>query len=555
MFLIMDLIPVVYRHYRLPFLGVMLLSLASAALGIGIIAFINQYLIEQISHSIQVLPLFLGLIVLLLVFTLASQLATTILGHHFVYQLRSKLIKQILDTEILRLEHLGSAKLQASLSSDIKNITIAFVRLPELIQGLILTASATVYLLWLSPKLLAVTAFSVAITILVSWFLVSHVYRHLNHVRQAEDKLYKNYQTIIDGKKELALNRFRAKVIYEQNYQKNAESYRRHIILADTFHLSAVNWSNIMMLAAIGLVFFLANHSGWANSNIAATFSLTLLFLRTPLLQAVGALPTLLSAQVAFKQLKSLALTEYKSDFEIGKPQTNWQTIELRNIYFNYPASDNQPGFHVGPISLTIRQGEQLFLIGGNGSGKSTFAMLLSGLYPPSSGTILLDDVIIDASDRQAYQQLFSSVFTDFHLFDHLIGADGKNVDPDLIETWINHLNMKDKLLLDGQTINNLQLSQGQKKRLALLLAIAEERDFILLDEWAADQDPQFRRIFYHQLLTYLREMGKTVLAISHDDHYFEKADRLLEMRQGKLSELSGEERVSASRDAVSRLS
>ena len=202
-----------------------------------------------------------------------------------------------------------------------------------------------------------------------------------------------------------------------------------------------------------------------------------------------------------------------------------------------------------------IRQGEQLFLIGGNGSGKSTFAMLLSGLYPPSSGTILLDDVIIDASDRQAYQQLFSSVFTDFHLFDHLIGADGKNVDPDLIETWINHLNMKDKLLLDGQTINNLQLSQGQKKRLALLLAIAEERDFILLDEWAADQDPQFRRIFYHQLLTYLREMGKTVLAISHDDHYFEKADRLLEMRQGKLSELSGEERVSASRDAVSRLS
>ena len=167
----------------------------------------------------------------------------------------------------------------------------------------------------------------------------------------------------------------------------------------------------------------------------------------------------------------------------------------------------------------------------------------------------MLDDVIIDASDRQAYQQLFSSVFTDFHLFDHLIGADGKNVDPDLIETWINHLNMKDKLLLDGQTINNLQLSQGQKKRLALLLAIAEERDFILLDEWAADQDPQFRRIFYHQLLTYLREMGKTVLAISHDDHYFEKADRLLEMRQGKLSELSGEERVSASRDAVSRLS
>ena len=137
----------------------------------------------------------------------------------------------------------------------------------------------------------------------------------------------------------------------------------------------------------------------WWNENIHQHVKGKAPFLRTPLLQAVGALPTLLSAQVAFKQLKSLALTEYKSDFEIGKPQTNWQTIELRNIYFNYPASDNQPGFHVGPISLTIRQGEQLFLIGGNGSGKSTFAMLLSGLYPPSSGSILLDDVIIDASE------------------------------------------------------------------------------------------------------------------------------------------------------------
>ncbi len=550
----MDIIRVIYHHYRLPFLGVMLLSLASATLGISVIAFISRNLIERINNSPTVLPLFLGLVLLLLLITLASQLATTILGHHFVYQLRSKLIKQILDTEIIRLEHLGNAKLQASLSSDIKNITIAFVRLPELIQGGILTIGAIVYLSWLSPTLLAVTTICVAITILISWFLVSHVYLHLNQVRQAEDKLYKNYQTVIDGKKELKLNRFRAKAIYELDYQANADSYRRHIILADTFHLSAVNWSNIMMLAAIGLVFFLANHSGWANGNIAATFSLTLLFLRTPLLQAVGALPTLLSAQVAFNQLKSLSLAEYNSEFDITQQQPNWKCIELRDVYFKYPEKTNQSGFQVGPISFTIHRGEQLFLIGGNGSGKSTFAMLLSGLYPPSSGSILVDGILIDKTNRQTFQQLFSSVFTDFHLFDFFIGTDGNTVNKDLVETWLNHLNMNEKLQFDGLKINDLQLSQGQKKRLALLLAIAEERDFILLDEWAADQDPQFRRIFYHQLLSYLREMGKTVLAISHDDYYFEKADRLLEMKWGRLTELSGAERQMASMDAVSRL-
>lgn len=550
----MDLLRVVYRHYRLPFIGILLLSLASAGLGISVIAFINRYLIEHISEPMMVLPQFLGLVLLLMAITLASQLSMTTLGHYFVYQLRNKIIKQILDTDIIRLEQLGSAKLQASLSSDIRNITIAFVRLPELIQGVILTIGAAAYLSWLSPGILAVTAISLIITILGSWYLVSHVYRHLTHVRTAEDQLYKNYQSVIDGRNELALNRDRAKVLYELTYQTNASTYRRHIILADTFHLSAVNWSNIMMLAAIGLVFFLANSLGWANSNVAATFSLTLLFLRTPLLQAVGALPTLLSAQVAFNQLRSLELAEYETGFEVNRIKSSWQTLEFREVHFQYPQTDDKPGFDVGPISLTIHNGEQLFLIGGNGSGKSTFAKLLTGLYTPSSGSVLLDGVMIDISNRQAYRQLFSSVFTDFHLFDKLLGPKGEQADPALVEIWLNHLNMKEKLDFDGERITNIQLSQGQKKRLALLLAIAEERDFVLLDEWAADQDPQFRRVFYHELLNYLREMGKTVLAISHDDHYFEKADRLIEMNKGKLTELSGQERALASQDAVSKL-
>ncbi|WP_321405827.1 multidrug ABC transporter permease/ATP-binding protein [Tolumonas auensis] len=550
----MDLLRVVYRHYRLPFIGILLLSLASAGLGISVIAFINRYLIEHISEPMMVLPQFLGLVLLLMAITLASQLSMTTLGHYFVYQLRNKIIKQILDTDIIRLEQLGSAKLQASLSSDIRNITIAFVRLPELIQGVILTIGAAAYLSWLSPGILAVTAISLIITILGSWYLVSHVYRHLNHIRTAEDQLYKNYQSVIDGRNELALNRDRAKALYELTYQTNASTYRRHIILADTFHLSAVNWSNIMMLAAIGLVFFLANSLGWANSNVAATFSLTLLFLRTPLLQAVGALPTLLSAQVAFNQLRSLELAEYETGFEVNRIKSSWQTLEFRDVHFHYPQTDDKPGFDVGPISLTIHNGEQLFLIGGNGSGKSTFAKLLTGLYTPSSGSILLDGVMIDIANRQAYRQLFSSVFTDFHLFDELLGPKGEQADPALVDIWLNYLNMKEKLNFNGERITNIQLSQGQKKRLALLLAIAEERDFVLLDEWAADQDPQFRRVFYHELLNYLREMGKTVLAISHDDHYFEKADRLIEMNNGKLTELSGQERALASQDAISKL-
>src|SRR5471030_452953 len=550
----MELLRVVFKQYRWPFLGVMLLSLLSAVLGIGLIAFINLKLIETTNASLMVLPQFLGLLLLLMAVTLGSQLALTILGHHFIYRLRGQFIKRILDTDIERIEQIGNAQLLASLGSDIRNITLAFVRLPELVQGIILTIGCAAYLAWLSPEMLLVTVIWLVITIVGGFKLVSHVYSHLAKVRDAEDKLQTDYQKVIEGRKELALNRERARHLFDDVYRKDAEEYRHHIIRADTFHLSAVNWSNIMMLGAIGLVFFMANTLGWSNTDVAATYSLTLLFLRTPMLQAVGALPTLLSAQVAFGKLKALKLAQYDEAFPPPLAPARWQTLELRDLVFRYEGKEESAGFGVGPLNLTITRGELVFLIGGNGSGKSTMAMLLTGLYQPRSGQILLDGVPVTAQNVEQYRQIFSAVFTDFHLFGQLMGPQGQTPDPLLVEDWLQRLKMKEKLQINGNEVTNLQLSAGQRKRVALLLAAAEGRDFLLLDEWAADQDPQFRRTFYRELLPQLRDMGKTVLAISHDDHYFEHADRLLEMRQGKLKELHGQDRADASRDAVAQI-
>ncbi|MEJ5114403.1 multidrug ABC transporter permease/ATP-binding protein [Erwinia billingiae] len=545
----MELLRVVYRQYRWPFILVIALSLLSAALGIGLIAFINKELIVALNSSLLILPEFLGLLLLLMAVTLASQLALTVLGHHFVYRLRGEFIKRILDTQVERIEQIGSAQLLAGLTSDVRAITIAFVRLPELIQGIILTIGSAAYLAWLSPQMLFVTAVWVAITIIGGWLLVSKVYRHMAKLRDIEDNLYTDFQTIIEGRKELALNRQRAQLIYETVYQEDARNYRHHIVRADTFHLSAVNWSNIMMLGAIGLVFFMANSLGWANTAVAATYSLTLLFLRTPLLSAVGALPTLLTAQVAFDKLNTFQLTAYHPDFIVPQAASNWKTLELRNLVFHY----GEQGFEVGPINMTLKRGELVFLIGGNGSGKSTLAMLLTGLYRPLSGQILLDGEEIDGANMEKYRSLFSAVFTDVHLFDRLIDNQGQAADPAKVQAWLARLQMQDKVKLEGNKVLNLKLSKGQSKRLALLLATAEQRDILLLDEWAADQDPHFRRIFYRELLPWLQEMGKTVFAISHDDHYFLHADRLLEMREGKLSELTGEERELATLDAVKR--
>lgn len=197
----------IWAHYRLPFLKVIFLNLVNAAVSVGIIAFINHTFISQPvfgTLSWMSLGYFAILVLLLLITTFISQYALTRLGHKFVYELRTKLVKQIIDTNVPQIDHLGSARLLASLSSDIQSITVAFVRMPELVQGVILSTGVALYLGWLSLPLLLIIMFWIVMTIWISTILVKHVYHHLTAIREINDELYADYQSIIEGRKELA---------------------------------------------------------------------------------------------------------------------------------------------------------------------------------------------------------------------------------------------------------------------------------------------------------------------------------------------------------------
>lgn len=212
----------------------------------------------------------------------------------------------------------------------------------------------------------------------------------------------------------------------------------------------------------------------------------------------------------------------------------------MENITYAHPEQGGQI-FALQPVNLTLKRGETVFLIGGNGSGKSTLSMVLAGLYTPTSGKIFVDDVEITDANREAYRQLFASVFTDFHIFEQLIDGMGIDVADEQIAQWLSHLQLSEKVKIEKKRILNSKLSQGQRKRLGLLIAALENRSMMILDEWAADQDPQFRRLFYEQLLPLLKESGYTVFAISHDDKYFHHAERIVSMKLGELSEFDAE--------------
>ena len=185
-----------------------------------------------------------------------------------------------------------------------------------------------------------------------------------------------------------------------------------------------------------------------------------------------------------------------------------------------------------------MRRPVLVFIVGGNGSGKSTLAKLIAGLYVPDAGEILLDGILVDDRNRELYRQLFSTVFADFYLFDRLLGLGLQDLDAQA-KTYLEQLQLTHKVTIENGKLSTTALSQGQRKRLALLTAYLEDRPIYLFDEWAADQDPFFREIFYQQLLPELKQRGKAVLVISHDDRYFHLADRLLKLDYGQIQRFS----------------
>jgi putative ATP-binding cassette transporter len=208
--------------------------------------------------------------------------------------------------------------------------------------------------------------------------------------------------------------------------------------------------------------------------------------------------------------------------------------VELAGVTHSYHQENDDSHFMVGPVNLAFRPGEIVFLVGGNGCGKSTLAKIIAGLYPPEAGGIRVDGRPVTDANRDDYRQLFSAVFSDFYLFDSLLGLNGANLD-EQAQLYLRQLHLDRKVKILGQKLSTISLSQGQRKRLALLTAYLENRPFYLFDEWASDQDPEFKNIFYKQLLPDLKARGKAVLVITHDDNYFSCADRIIKLDYGQV--------------------
>ncbi len=529
-----------FIHYsrRIAILAI-LAGIISGVSSTGMLAVINASLRGNGPSAGKLIWAFVALCLLLPLARFTSESLLIRLGQDALLELRMRLCRQILATPLRRLEEFGAPRLMSSLTDDVPTITNALLTIPLICINVAVVIGGLIYLGWLSSWVLLLVLAFMAVGIATYQLAVIKAIRFFNAAREHTDALFQHFRALTDGTKELKLHRRRREVFAEDVLKTSATSFRRESVKAATIYSGASSWGQALGFVVVGLLVFALPAWYAFDLQVMTGYVLVLLFVITPLQVVMTTLPNLSRANIAVRRVEELglSLTKYATE-ERTSPHNDlpvtWESLELREVMHNYPSEEKDEGFMLGPIDLTLRPGELVFFIGGNGSGKTTLAKLLIGLYAPEAGEIRLDGKPITEENRDHYRQMFTAVFSDFYLFDSLLGIESQQLDEHALE-YLKQLQLTQKVEVKEGVLSTTNLSQGQRKRLALLTAYLEDRPIYLFDEWAADQDPLFKQVFYYELLPELKAQGKTVLVISHDDRFYEVGDRIIKLDYGKI--------------------
>lgn len=504
----------------------------------ALIALISRSISKGVGADLDTIAIAFGCLALIaLVSSITSQIMLIRLAQQSVFQLRLSLSRQILSTELAQLEKLGSARLLATLTDDVQAVSEAVRIVPFLCIDVAIVVGCLSYIIWLSWQVFLLVVLLTVVAMGSCQWLLGSGQDWLGKAREEQDNLFKDFRAVTDGTKELKLNYDRRQAFLREELQQSAAAYRRYNTRGLTLFAMTSSWGKLIFFFAIGFVLFALPKLMTINLQTLSGYVLTFTYLMLPMDNLINSLPTIGRAGVALKKIDSLGITlaERAETATIPAPiRQQWKELQLQGVTHIYQTEQDDRGFEVGPIDLTLYPGELVFVVGGNGSGKSTLAKLILGLYIPASGEIFFDGDRITDQNREWYRQHFSVVFADFFLFDRLLGLDRDDLDGAAV-AYLKRLRLDHKVAIDHGKLSTTSLSQGQRKRLTLLTAYLEQRPIFLFDEWAADQDPIFKEVFYTELLPQLRNQGKTILCISHDDHYFYLADRIIKLDYGQI--------------------
>jgi len=532
----------------------------SAATGIGaamatvaLLATINQVLSRPGGMAGGLLLTFIVLCAGALVGRAISDISNNIVGQRLVAQVRKDLAMRILAAPIDALERYRMHRLMPVLTQDVDMISdVAFMLTATMISTAVALGCLS-YLAWLSLPLFGLLVVAMLVGVAVQTWAHARGIAGFFESREQEELLHKAYRGISEGAKELRMHRARRSRVYEGQIARTVDAIRDINRRAINIFVLATSFGSALFFLLIAMIL------GWAawrttEPAVLSGFVLVLLFIKGPIDQIVGALPRVGRAKVAFGRIADLSarFATPEPHLHLDSPPTSpplREAIEMRGVRYAFDTPEGSEAFVLGPVDLRIERGEIVFIVGDNGSGKTTLIKLLLGLYAPQQGEVVLDGEAVTPQTRDDYRQLFTTVFSDFYLFEDLVagGEGGRQTLPETALPYLQRLEIAHKVSVKDGAFSTTDLSTGQRKRLALVHAYLEGRPVLVFDEWAADQDPTFRHLFYTELLPELRAKGHLLVVISHDDRYFHIADRVITMKAGRIAE----ERVRAPQQAA----
>lgn len=526
----MEVLVALFRENRAFVIAGVLLVLASALANVGTINFINQAIATEGDFIRDNMGFLLLLLAGAFGFGVSSQMIMTQLGYRVIYQMRGRLLQQVLNTDYEHLHRLGTNRIYAAITKDIRSLQDGFIMLPFFLYAAIMAIGGILYMFTLHLGLASIVLASIVTAAYIAKVLTQRFQTLIRKDRELEDQLFAQYSTVLDGHKELLLNEARGQRLLDLVMHGPALQSLQMRTLGDRYIVVNIHFMTTLILFQIALVFWLVYTMNWGGLAMATSFALTLMFIRQPLNMAMNQLGPILVARVSLQKLKSLKLGHDAKPAAVEEP-LHWQTLQLHGVTYQYER--DQSGFQLGPLNFALKRGELVFLAGHNGAGKTTLIRLVLGLLKPKAGQLLVDGRPLQDSDIRAYRHGFSAVLADFHLFEDLEEL-GRSQQEEVHE-WLELLGLDEKVQFTEGHFSTTDLSTGQRKRLAMVGAVAEHRPVMILDEWAADQDPVFRQRFYFELLPKLKAQGVTLLVVSHDDRYFDVADRVLYLEGGKI--------------------
>lgn len=514
-------------------------GLLSGAFNSGLLALANVAISRPERKAAWLLPVFIGLCILAPLTRMASEIQLVSLGQESIFALRTELARQVLAVPLRKLEQVGSHRILSVLTDDIPNIANVVTAIPLLSINAGVVVGSLCYMGWLEWKLLLVVLGFMVVGIFSYYAGVSKAMVFLRRAREHDNDLQKHFRGLIHGVKELKLHQQRRNIFLSGTLDETAGKTRSANVSGLSIYSIASSWGQLLVFVLLGLLIFFLHPVMGIGLTVLTGFSLALLYLMTPLQVVMNSIPAMARANVAVGNAQSLGLMLMLSavpaeNTSIAQIRPIPARIELSEVTYSYEQKDSADQFVLGPINLTVEPGELLFIAGGNGSGKTTLAKLIMGLYVPESGKICYNHYPVTYSNRDSYRQLFSAVFSDPFLFESLLGLDKSELDRQARE-YLCWLQLDDKVTVKDGVLSTIELSQGQRKRLALLTCYLEDRPIYFFDEWAADQDPKFKELFYYSLLPELKSRRKTVIVISHDDRYYGLADRIVTLESGCL--------------------